>query len=113
MLNAWISGADPLLASLASLVEEAPRIPTTWLVIGGIGQAVFFSRFLVQWIVSESKKRSVIPTAFWWLSLLGASILLAYAIFRKDPIFIIGQVSGFLIYIRNLLLIQKEKTPGT
>jgi lipid-A-disaccharide synthase-like uncharacterized protein len=110
MLSEWISTAHPIIASF---IQEPLRTPWVWWVVGGVGQAVFFSRFLVQWLVSEAAKRSVIPTAFWWLSLVGSSLLLAYAIYRQDPIFIIGQMSGFLIYTRNLVLIQKERTAGT
>ncbi len=80
-----------------------------WIGIGFGGQALFFGRFLVQWIASERSGRSVIPVAFWWLSIGGAAILLAYAIHRRDPVFIAGQSLGFLIYGRNLWLIHNEK----
>ena len=78
-------------------------------VFGFIGQLVFSARFLVQWFVSEREKKSVIPIAFWWLSIAGAIILLIYAIYRKDPVFIVGQATGFLVYSRNLYFIFKEK----
>ncbi len=81
-----------------------------WLVFGFVGQAVFSARFLVQWLASEKAKKSVIPVAFWWLSLCGAAILLTYAIYRKDPVFILGQSTGFLIYSRNLYFIFRDKT---
>lgn len=80
-----------------------------WLGIGLFGQAMFFMRFLVQWIVSERARRSVIPLAFWYFSIAGAAILLAYAIYRLDPVFILGQAGGFLIYSRNLYLIRRER----
>ncbi len=80
-----------------------------WLIIGFAGQACFFMRFFVQWIYSERRKRSVIPTAFWYFSLGGAAILLTYAIHRQDPVFIVGQSTGFLIYTRNLVLLGREK----
>ncbi len=80
-----------------------------WLAIGFLGQAVFASRFLVQWITSERQKRSVIPHAFWYLSLLGGATLLIYAIYRGDPVFIVGQVGGLFIYSRNLRLIARER----
>lgn len=83
---------------------------TLWLIIGYLGQAMFFSRFLVQWIASERAGKSVVPISFWFLSLLGGLILLAYSIWRKDPVFILGQSCGALIYTRNLMLIRKEKT---
>ncbi|RLA80620.1 MAG: hypothetical protein DRG36_03040 [Deltaproteobacteria bacterium] len=69
-------------------------------------------RFLVQWIVSERKKRSVIPIYFWYLSLAGGLTLLIYAIHIKDPVFIVGQSTGAFIYIRNLMLIYREKRRG-
>jgi lipid-A-disaccharide synthase-like uncharacterized protein len=77
-----------------------------WLFFGLGGQAIFFSRFLVQWIESERKKRSVIPVSFWWLSIVGSLTLLIYAIHQKDPVFIIGQSCGVLIYLRNLQLLK-------
>jgi lipid-A-disaccharide synthase-like uncharacterized protein len=77
----------------------------TWLVVGFAGQLLFTSRFLVQWIASERRRQSVVPTAFWWLSLGGAALLLAYAIYRRDPVFILGQAFGFVVYTRNLVLI--------
>lgn len=79
-----------------------------WLIIGFLGQALFSARFLVQWLVSEYKKISVIPVAFWWLSLAGSLLLLSYAISRKDPVFILGQSFGSIVYIRNLMLIRKN-----
>lgn len=81
---------------------------TLWLVIGFTGQAAFFGRFLVQWIVSERERRSTIPLAFWYFSIVGGSILLVYAIHLKDPVFILGQSTGLFIYLRNLALIRKN-----
>lgn len=78
-----------------------------WLAIGFIGQAMFGSRFLIQWLASESRGRSVIPISFWYLSLAGSSILLIYAIRQLDPVFILGQSTGSFIYLRNLWLIRK------
>lgn len=69
----------------------------------------FLPGFLVQWIMSERAGRSVIPVAFWWLSIAGGMILLSYAIYRLDPVFILGQSMGMFIYIRNLWLIYAEK----
>lgn len=84
---------------------------TLWLILGYLGQALFFSRFLVQWVASERAGRSVVPVSFWFLSIAGGLILLAYSIWRKDPVFILGQSCGALIYARNLMLIRKEKGP--
>ncbi|MDA8305953.1 MAG: lipid-A-disaccharide synthase N-terminal domain-containing protein [Deltaproteobacteria bacterium] len=80
------------------------------LVLGFIGQGLFFSRFMVQWIASERQRRSVVPVAFWYFSVGGGGILLIYAILRRDPVFILGQAGGLLIYIRNLVLIYKERS---
>ena len=82
---------------------------TLWLTIGFTGQLIFSSRFLVQWIHSESQRRSVIPISFWYLSLAGSVLLLSYAIVRRDPVFIFGQASGFVVYVRNLQLIRNSQ----
>lgn len=80
-----------------------------WLVLGYTGQVVFGSRFFVQWISSEKKRESHIPVVFWYLSIAGGMMLLAYALYRKDPVFILGQSCGLFVYLRNLILIfQKE-----
>lgn len=83
-----------------------------WLGIGFAGQLLFTSRFLVQWIASERAKRSVVPVAFWWFSLAGGATLLAYAIWRGDPVFALGQATGLVVYIRNLMLIGKLSDAG-
>ena len=80
-----------------------------FLIIGFIGQGLFASRFIIQWIYSEKKGESSIPIIFWYLSIFGGIGLLTYAIFRKDPVIIIGQLFGILIYLRNLILIYKNK----
>ena len=79
-----------------------------WLAVGFGGQAVFASRFLYQWIASERAGRSHIPRAFWYLSLAGGLTLLSYAIHRGDPVFILGQTTGSIIYIRNLVLLHRR-----
>jgi lipid-A-disaccharide synthase-like uncharacterized protein len=83
-----------------------------WLVFGFLGQAFFTARFLVQWIASERRKRSVVPHAFWYFSLGGGLTLLAYAIYRQDPVFIIGQGAGLFVYARNLWFIHRA-APST
>jgi lipid-A-disaccharide synthase-like uncharacterized protein len=80
-----------------------------WLVIGFTGQALFTARFLVQWVVSERKRDSVVPVAFWWLSLVGGLTLLSYASYRQDPVIIVGQGMGLVVYARNLMLVGKAK----
>jgi lipid-A-disaccharide synthase-like uncharacterized protein len=80
-----------------------------WMSAGFLGQIVFFMRFLVQWVASERRGESIIPIAFWFLSLGGSGILLTYAIHIHDPVFILGQSCGFLIYTRNLMLIYRKR----
>lgn len=74
-----------------------------------MGQFLFTSRFVVQWLSSEKQKKSVIPASFWFLSIGGSAILLVYAVHRRDLVFMIGQGSGMFIYLRNLQLIRNEK----
>jgi len=66
-------------------------------------------RFIVQWVISEKRKESVVPLSFWYLSLGGGIILLVYAVYKKDPVFVLGQASGLIVYARNLMLITKKK----
>ena len=82
---------------------------TIWLGIGFLGQALFSARFIVQWLKSEKAKKSVFPVAFWYFSIGGGVTLLAYAIYRQDPVFILGQASGLFIYFRNLYFVFNEK----
>ena len=90
-----------------------------WLGIGFLGQALFSMRFLIQWIASERIRRSIVPVAFWYFSILGGITLLSYAIWRKDPVFIVGQAAGLVIYGRNLYFIwrgrkqEADKAPET
>lgn len=83
-------------------------IPAVWLAIGFLGQALFSLRFIVQWIASERQRRSVIPAVFWQFSLAGGITLLAYAIHREDPVFIVGQAAGLVVYLRNLHFVRRE-----
>ena len=80
-----------------------------WLAIGFAGQAIFTARFLVQWAASEKERNSVIPVAFWWLSLLGGAILLAYASHKRDQVIVVGQSMGVFVYVRNLMLVRKAR----
>ncbi len=82
---------------------------TIWLIIGLTGQALFSMRFLVQWLKSEKQKKSIIPTEFWYFSIAGGVTLLSYAVYKQDPVFIIGQVTGMFIYGRNLWFIARER----
>ena len=79
------------------------------IIIGFGGQALFGARFLIQWITSESAKKSIIPIAFWYFSITGGVVLLCYAIWRQDPVIIAGQSVGILIYARNLYFIHRNK----
>lgn len=83
-----------------------------WVAFGLFGQLMFTGRFLVQWVASERARRSVVPLAFWYFSLAGGLILLSYAIWRSDPVFILGQTLGVFIYARNLWLIRREARAG-
>ena len=78
-----------------------------WVGIGFLGQGLFFGRWVVQWMVSERNAESRVPVAFWYMSLIGGLITLAYAIYRRDPVFIAGQSVGAIVYIRNLMFIQR------
>ena len=80
-----------------------------FLIVGFIGQGLFASRFIFQWIYSEKKGESHIPIIFWYLSIFGGIGLLTYAIFRKDPVIIVGQTFGIFIYVRNLILIYNNR----
>ena len=101
---------------MQSLTEAVSAYFTTlgtrellWIAIGFAGQFLFMMRFLWQWIQSERQRRSIIPIAFWYFSLAGGMTLFAYAVHRRDPVFITGQSLGLLVYARNLLLIGREK----
>lgn len=94
---------------LSGVLGVESRTELIWVMVGLGGQIMFMMRFLIQWIVSEREKRSVIPISFWYFSIGGAAILLAYAIWRQDPVFILGQSLGFFIYARNLWLIFAER----
>lgn len=82
-----------------------------WTIIGFAGQSLFFMRFFVQWVASERAGASVVPKAFWYFSIGGGLTLLAYAFYRNDPVFILGQGLGLLIYARNLRLIHRSDAP--
>ena len=97
--------------SAASLVHFRFDPQAVWIAVGVFAQSIFAARFVVQWLASERARTSVIPSAFWHLSLLGGLALLIYAIYRRDPVFIMGQTTGVLIYARNLVL-QRRRRPG-
>jgi lipid-A-disaccharide synthase-like uncharacterized protein len=80
-----------------------------WIVVGFMGQALFSARFIVQWLASERVRRSIVPRAFWYFSLAGGATLLAYAIHKRDPVFIAGQGLGLFVYLRNIYLIHSGR----
>lgn len=105
-----VDGAQP--STRSTHISDPARAVTLnasdWFAVGIAGEVVFTSRFLLQWIYSEYKRRSAIPPAFWFTSIAGAAILLSYAIHLHDPVFIIGQAGGLLIYTRNLQLVHRS-----
>ena len=84
-----------------------------WMGIGFVGQVIFGMRFIVQWIATERQKKSVVPLAFWYLSLAGTIVLLSYSIYKMDPVFIAGFSLNMIIYLRNLYFIRLHKKPST
>ncbi|MDX2116527.1 MAG: lipid-A-disaccharide synthase N-terminal domain-containing protein [Planctomycetota bacterium] len=94
---------------LFSLFNISSWASFAWIAVGFGGQIVFSGRFLIQWLVSEKKRQSVVPEAFWWMSLLGGVLLFAYFVWRRDVVGVVGQSSGLVIYARNIRLIHKRK----
>ena len=97
---------------MISYFANLTTVEIIWLGIGFLGQSLFFSRWIIQWIASERKAESQMPIAFWYMSLGGGLIVLAYAIYRKDPVFIAGQGIGSFVYLRNLMLIYRTRRQG-
>lgn len=97
-----------MLAKLTTWWASLSPAEMTWLTVGLTGQALFSARWIVQWFVTEKSRRSTMPHAFWYLSLLGGLLVLAYGLHRLDPVIILGQF-GVLIYARNLFFIRREK----
>ncbi|HKY85642.1 MAG TPA: lipid-A-disaccharide synthase N-terminal domain-containing protein [Pseudorhodoplanes sp.] len=83
-----------------------------WVLLGFVAQAMFTMRFVVQWIASEREGKSVIPLAFWFFSIGGGLLLLGYALYRKDPVFIVGQAFGVFVYLRNLYFVMRNHEPS-
>ncbi len=91
------------------LLNISSPIGFAWVAMGLLGQVLFTGRMLLQWLVSERSKRSVVPVGFWWLSLVGASMLLVYFVWRRDIVGVLGQCAGWVVYGRNLWLIHRER----
>ena len=89
------------------LLNVTSPVGIAWVTLGFLGQALFAGRMLVQWLVSERRRRSVVPTVFWWMSLGGASMLLVYFVWRRDIVGVVGQATGWIIYLRNLWFIHR------
>jgi lipid-A-disaccharide synthase-like uncharacterized protein len=86
---------------------------TIWIAVGFLGQGLFFGRWILQWWASERSAKSKVPVSFWYMSLVGGLITLAYAIYRLDPVFIAGQSVGAIVYVRNLMLIYRPSPTPT
>jgi len=97
------------LSHLADWWNSHSAVEQFWYVVGFTAQLMFTGRFVVQWIASEKKGMSYIPISFWWLSAVGGGMLLAYAIYRRDPVIIMGQLTGQIVYTRNLILISRRR----
>ena len=93
---------------LEKLLHVGSTTELLWVIFGLAAQLMFTARFLLQWIASERARDSVMPVAFWYFSLAGGLMLLSYAVYRKDPVFVLGQALGVFIYLRNLWLIRRE-----
>jgi lipid-A-disaccharide synthase-like uncharacterized protein len=100
------------MSDLHAFLGVRDGVEFAWVMVGLGGQLLFSARFLVQWIASERARKSVMPVVFWHFSMAGGAVLLAYAIWRRDPVFILGQATGVLIYARNLWLIHAERVRG-
>jgi lipid-A-disaccharide synthase-like uncharacterized protein len=86
---------------------------TVWKIVGWLGNAVFFSRFFVQWYATEKKRQVVVPQAFWWLSLVGSVTLLAYSLHQQDSVFIFAYAFTWIPYIRNLVIHRRNKAASS
>jgi lipid-A-disaccharide synthase-like uncharacterized protein len=93
---------------LFTIFNVTSPVGLVWVAVGLSGQLLFTSRMLVQWFTSERSKRSIVPVSFWWMSLVGATMLLVYFIWRRDLVGILGQMTGWIIYVRNLALIRSH-----
>jgi lipid-A-disaccharide synthase-like uncharacterized protein len=95
-----------LVGLLGHWWTSTPASEKAWLAVGLIAQLMFSMRFIVQWIASERARRSIVPETFWYFSLFGGAMLLAYAVYRMDPVFMLGQAMGLVIYSRNIYFIR-------
>jgi lipid-A-disaccharide synthase-like uncharacterized protein len=107
--SSWLLEPEASTNWLARLFNISSAVGIAWVALGLLGQALFTGRMLVQWIASERIGRSTIPTVFWWLSLGGSVMLVAYFLWRRDLVGVLGQSTGCFIYLRNLRLIYRKR----
>lgn len=105
VVNTFVMNA---MHQLAERWAQTSTSEIIWVTVGFVAQFMFMMRFVIQWFASEKAKRSVMPEAFWYWSIAGGALLFIYAIYRVDPVFILGQGTGLFIYIRNLQLIMRQ-----
>ncbi len=98
-----------MLETLQYIFKVETLTELIWVLVGLSGQLMFSMRFIIQWLASEKEHKSVIPVAFWYFSIVGGLILLAYALYRQDPVFVLGQALGIFVYARNLYLLHAER----
>lgn len=108
-LESWFAHAA---VEMAARWNSTTTTELFWLGIGFAAQAMFMMRFVIQWLASEKARRSVVPDAFWYWSLAGGFMLFVYAVYRMDPVFMLGQLSGLFIYARNLHFIRQNRREG-
>ena len=101
-----------MIDAFRTFFAQTPPFEVMWLVLGFAAQAMFSARFLIQWIASERVRKSIVPEAFWYFSFAGGAMLLAYAIHRRDPVFIMGQAFGLIVYTRNIWFLWTARRDG-
>lgn len=101
-----------IMAKLATWWTSISVTELVWVTIGFVAQLMFSMRFIIQWIASERARQSIVPETFWYFSVLGGAMLFAYATYRLDPVFMLGQGMGLFIYARNIQLIWQQKASG-
>ncbi len=97
------------MQTIMSILGADTAVDSLWLIVGLLGQLMFTARFIVQWIASERAGQSVVPVAFWYFSIIGGLVVLAYGIHKLEPVIILGQLPGVVIYSRNLWLIHRAR----
>jgi lipid-A-disaccharide synthase-like uncharacterized protein len=97
-----------IIQAVENYVSTMPTSELVWLCIGLLGQTLFMMRFIVQWVHSERHQQSLIPVSFWYLSLIGGLTVLAYGFHKVEPVIILGQLPGTIVYARNLMLIRRN-----